>query len=575
MKNFKRIIAMTIVAVMVMALIPFSVSAASVWSGGAAASFESGTGTENDPYIIATANQLAYLASLNAETPDACTGKYFKLTSDIDLANLDWTPIGNSTVAFGGHFDGDGHTISGLNFNVEDSNGGLFGKISSATVKNLTVEGPLASSSKYVGGVVGLMSSGSSVINCHSKMELVSAKGAVEEGTTGLGGVVGRSEKANSNGDYNIIANCTSEANVGEVTGVLYTNSYIGGVVGVAGATVIIGCQNTGNVIGQATSKMCTVGGILGCMGASSGEVILLLNSSSGKLIAYRSADATHAYVGGIASRVGHVTGGIALGNYSDAEVYTYEDGTETLVDNRYGGLFGYIKGVVSAYYNYSVNEPLVGEDSTNKFSESGAIKTTSTILEGSDVFTETKIPDTALKAAAVLVEASVKTISIKVEDDDIEKINATLEGKNVYEYVAEQLLKEYSIDGAMTLAEVNILGGMPVASSVENSVAFAKYAEKLLNNSYEKVEELAASILGDETEESTQEPEPTQEPDATTKAPEPTREPDATTKAPAQTEEPGTDKPADSKGCKSVVVSGVAVVLMAAAAVVALKKKD
>ena len=63
MKNFKKVIASAIVAIMMLAVIPFSVSAAaSDWDGNTATSFGGGSGTEADPYIIDSANQLSFLA---------------------------------------------------------------------------------------------------------------------------------------------------------------------------------------------------------------------------------------------------------------------------------------------------------------------------------------------------------------------------------------------------------------------------------------------------------------------------------------------------------------------------------
>lgn len=583
MKSFKRIMAMTIVAVMVMALIPFSASAASTWSGGASSSFEGGTGTEADPYLIASANQLAYLAKLSRENESACAGKYFKLTDDIDLANLDWTPIGNSSTPFGGYFDGDGHTVKGLHVDTTESHAGLFGKASGATIKSLTVEGSLVNSANYSGAIAGLVCNSSSLINCSSNVELITATNAKTSASTGLGGIVGRCEKTNNDGDYDLIVNCTSNSTVGKATDSTVKNSFIGGIAGVAGSTVMIGCRNTGNVTAQASSNICCVGGILGCMGASDGEVILLLNSSMGKIVAYESSDTAKGYAGGIVGRVGHAMGGLAFGNYADADVYTYENGTENAIDKRAGSLFGYIKDIVNAYSNYSVKEPLVGEDSTESFPEEGAIKITDSVLYGFDVFIETKIPDTALKAASGIVEASVNWYSSKFNDDNVAKINAALEGKNVYEYIAEKLLAEYSIDNSTILVETDVLGGMPLALSAENSAAFAVCVDKLFNESYKEFETLVDETPAADEKDTVAPPadsDQNNEPDQTS-TPDQTEVPDQTeapiqTETPVQTQEPdGTDKPAENNGCKSVVVSGTAVIVMAAAAFVVLKKKD
>lgn len=135
--------------------------------------FEGGSGTVEDPYQIATEEQLRYLAAQTTiervGKTDASTNKketiggYYELVNDIALTK-EWTPIGNfenssNYVAFSGHFDGMGHTISGLVVNGEDNGTlldaqGLFGYVESATILNLTVEGTVSGDS-YVGGLVG------------------------------------------------------------------------------------------------------------------------------------------------------------------------------------------------------------------------------------------------------------------------------------------------------------------------------------------------------------------------------------------------------------------------------------
>lgn len=91
---------------------------ASIWDGSVASGFAGGNGSGDDPYRIESADQLAYLASFVNEGND-CTGKYFALGCDIDLANIAWIPIGNGEHAFDGNFDGEGHTV--LNLKFDDS----------------------------------------------------------------------------------------------------------------------------------------------------------------------------------------------------------------------------------------------------------------------------------------------------------------------------------------------------------------------------------------------------------------------------------------------------------------------
>ena len=68
----------------------------------------------------------------------------FALSADIDLNGYEWTPIGNDTHPFKGHFNGDGHVVRGLKMNVEietktTTYAGLFGYIENGTLRNLGV----------------------------------------------------------------------------------------------------------------------------------------------------------------------------------------------------------------------------------------------------------------------------------------------------------------------------------------------------------------------------------------------------------------------------------------------------
>lgn len=144
-----------------MGYIPMRTSAAAGenWITYAAENYAGGTGTADDPYQIATPEQLAKLA---ADTNSAVGGRvpegtdYFRLTADIDLSGKLWTPIGahmggNSMAAFYGHFDGNGKAISNMTVDMrgravsEITPSGLFGAIvanhTDYTVQNLTISG--------------------------------------------------------------------------------------------------------------------------------------------------------------------------------------------------------------------------------------------------------------------------------------------------------------------------------------------------------------------------------------------------------------------------------------------------
>ena len=125
-----------------------------VWDGTVAETFAYGTGTEKDPFVILKASQLAYLAAEINSGKDYAD-KYVSLAADLDLNNIEWTPIGNGTHAFSGYFDGNDHTIKnmsiskGVYYNYKYPTGiavsycdfGLFSAVQDASVKNLVIDG--------------------------------------------------------------------------------------------------------------------------------------------------------------------------------------------------------------------------------------------------------------------------------------------------------------------------------------------------------------------------------------------------------------------------------------------------
>ena len=92
-----------------------------VWTSGDISDsiFAGGSGTEGDPYLIATEEQLRdFAASLTSQID--YTGKYVALANDISVSSAAWTPIGGSQYLFNGTFDGRGYTINGLTLGAED-----------------------------------------------------------------------------------------------------------------------------------------------------------------------------------------------------------------------------------------------------------------------------------------------------------------------------------------------------------------------------------------------------------------------------------------------------------------------
>lgn len=186
-----------------------------VWDGFSVADrFGGGSGFETDPIIINSADQLKLLAN-NVNEGTRYSGVFFKLSIDINLNNMPWIPIGNEINYFSGSFDGDGHTISGLNINSSQENVGLFGFITGNNIiENINVTGTIRGGDN-VGSICGNAVNFSTIANCHSNCTIY--------GNSNVGGIIGRVES-----DIDIEFQMYNCSNKGNISGI----ENIGGIIG-------------------------------------------------------------------------------------------------------------------------------------------------------------------------------------------------------------------------------------------------------------------------------------------------------------------------------------------------------
>ena len=242
----------------------------------AVARYAAGSGTEQDPCRIGSREELElFRMQVNRYgRTDLCA----VLTSDIVMnsgtfnADGRYTPAAGETVSgmnpigsekqpYTGTFDGGGYTIRGLRVskrNYYNSNGGgfdegnhagLFGKLSGATVKNLTVTG-YVDGRFYVGGIAGYADDTTKLLNCRNECIVVSSQSThpyvsdPESVIRYAGGIVG----------YNA-GSVTACCNAGTVTGI----DSVGGITG-GGPGTVSDCYNVGAV----TASGQNAGGIAG-----------------------------------------------------------------------------------------------------------------------------------------------------------------------------------------------------------------------------------------------------------------------------------------------------------------------
>ncbi len=137
-----------------------------------------GTGTESDPILISTPQELQAAAIEANSSADFTKGKYYKLTADLDFADYDYgdnagfVPFGIGSAPFSGTFDGDGHTISNIKLSTETDSAsafaGLFAILVDGTVKNLGVINTKVDvrSKKEFGIMAGRVKGNSKFENC-------------------------------------------------------------------------------------------------------------------------------------------------------------------------------------------------------------------------------------------------------------------------------------------------------------------------------------------------------------------------------------------------------------------------
>ena len=262
-----------------------------------------GTGTFDDPYIVASAEELAEIATrVNSGTeasgvifPNGNPGyadQYFLLDKDLDLSDYTpWMPISiPGQKIFFGHFDGGNHTITHLttDYSTTNDNQGLFSVIgANASISNLSIKDSQINGEIYTGAFVGAAGEGSEIYNCHNYSD-------VNTTFYYTGGIAGAS--------WGIIDNCTNSGNI-------YSEAdFVGGIVGDFYG-VLTNCVNTGNISGTTS-----VGGTIGY----SANAAIDHNVNAGNIFA------SSVYSGGV---VGFVTN------------YDSENTTAYLLN--YGGVFG------------------------------------------------------------------------------------------------------------------------------------------------------------------------------------------------------------------------------------------
>ncbi len=261
------------------------------------------------------------------------------LTTNVDLSDISWTPIGSSANKYSGTFEGGGCKVRNLYINSSSDYQALFGYVSGATIQNLDVSGSV-NGAMYVGGVVGAAYSNTTLTSCYNNASVTGS-------SDNVGGVAGYTSGSTISKSYNT-GDVTGAANVGGIVGQslslvisCYNTGAIknsggdntGGITGYANGNTVFNCYNIGTITGYSYNS----GGIVGSTSANS----VISACYSGSTYVVNAQNSSDSSVGGIS--------GSAEATVSDC----YYD--STIINSQVKGAVANSDG--DTYYGFTTTE--------------------------------------------------------------------------------------------------------------------------------------------------------------------------------------------------------------------------
>ncbi len=251
-----------------------------------------GNGTEAEPFILKTADHLAWFRDyVNVGKVSACakiadevevidmSSVCHKADAEKQVAELSWTPIGSKK--YQGTFDGNGKTIRNLFISSTSNEIGFFGCAADCRIKNITFDNAKVKGNENCSTGILAGYAGSCVIENIKTTESCSVEGKEE-----TGGIAGRANGNISNCENHAIVkglhsvggivgicfdsgnSITSCANYGEITG---TEDFVGGIIGYFVEGSLQNSANNGNISGNARvgnligyANICNINNVLG-----------------------------------------------------------------------------------------------------------------------------------------------------------------------------------------------------------------------------------------------------------------------------------------------------------------------
>ena len=362
--------------------------------------FEGGSGTEEDPYQVKTAEQLSCLAkSVNNGT--TYEGQYIKQTKNIKLndhlleqdenenyINLSgariWYSAGSTTVDyyslpseeekyFAGTYDGDNKVISGLYITNDSAinNGckGLFGYAKDATFRNIKLSDVYTLTSNKTAALLGYGTGNITIdyVSTAGKIDTNNNNAQYLAGVLSIynGNNTGNITVSNTTNNVNILsrsswtggmiayiakankATLSNDINKGEVS--IYYASYVGGVVAKIDAleTLVENCSNTGSIVTTAPTNGNYYGGVIGASENSSGTLVLKNSYNTGAFTGAMYMAASGGVIGKASNKSVMIDSCYNSGNLSTNYTFDEENPvlpTEDMFSSYFGGVVGSVE---------------------------------------------------------------------------------------------------------------------------------------------------------------------------------------------------------------------------------------
>ena len=311
---------------------------------------------------------------------------YYKLMNDIDMSNVvDFAPIGEENQVFEGTLDGQGYKIKNLTISDTGFYNGLFGVVSDATIKNITLDNLVVNSTvEDTGGLIGLDKGNTRIENININYSSINSTG------NNTGGLIGRIKDNNINETVIKNVNILPVTSNDYIIGNYNTGGLIGYIENESSEEIYISDVNVSNANIQSNlNKDVNIGGLIGYAKNISDNSKLTINNqvkltgnvniNDGELIVSESTINSGGLIGKLETKYGTTKiNNINSNMLLNHNMNVTNSSTLKTITNRTGGLIGY--NLITGYGSTTISNIETNSDLiTNPTISSNTARTTYT----------------------------------------------------------------------------------------------------------------------------------------------------------------------------------------------------